>query len=390
MHFSVSRFSFLQKLYALHKIITPPRNSEYFLLEIFGEKLMIMLSDSENLITTEIQVYVKKYSKEKVAVHPQLIIDILRTFSDETLLIKFKKEKKILNIGSKQGDYNIPIIFKSHLTYFNKKKLSHILHPKKKITLFSNMLLNILNKTLFVIENNKEELRPIMNGVFFQFSSYGSTFVATDTYKLVKYTIDHIKLDQFIEFTIPKKSLNILKKILINETNEKSKVTIEYHNKMDLKFYLENETFSCLLINEKYPNYNSFIPNKYDVSFIINRISFLNSIKRISILNKKKTSFIRFYFLNDNRLKIYEENARISSFLTIIQYESESIDNSFQKKEIKIGFNSQFLIEILSSFNEDFVRFELYSTFNKVGILRPINNKKEESILILIMSVIIL
>ncbi|WP_185851549.1 DNA polymerase III subunit beta [Blattabacterium cuenoti] len=394
MYFSVSNISLLQKLRLLHRIIKSNKNSEHFIFEIFGEKLIIMFSDSdsENIIKTEIQVYVKKYSKEKVSVHSQLIIDILSTFLDEIILIKFIKEKKILNICSKQGNYDIPILLwdKNHILNDFFKNLKEIEKETKKITIFSNVFFNILKKTSFIIEN-KEELPSVINGVFFQFSSERSTFVATDTYKLVKYTINHIQLDQLIEFILPKKSIEILKKfLLVNKPNKKSKVTIEYRNKIDIKFHFMNETFSCLLSNKKYPNYNSVIPiHKYDVLFIINRVLFLNSIKRISLLsnlNKKKTSFIRFYF--DKKLKIYEEyDENIYSFLTI-QY--EFIDNSLQKKEIKIGFNSKFLIEILSSFNEDFVSFELY-TSNKVGILRPINNqnKRKESILILIMSVII-
>lgn len=54
-----------------------------------------------------------------------------------------------------------------------------------------------------------------------------------------------------------------------------------------------------------------------------------------------------------------------------------------------MGFNSKFLIEILSSFKEDFVSFELYSS-NRMGIFKPFSSsKKEESTLILIMSIIV-
>ncbi|AER40840.1 MAG: DNA polymerase III subunit beta [Flavobacteriales bacterium] len=381
MHFFVSSFSLLQKLYVLHKIIDPKNNSEYFIFELFGEKLMILISDSENnMITTEIQVSVKKNSKEKIAIPTKLIIDLLKTFPKEDIILK--KEKKILYIYSEQGYYPIPTIYEDQLSNNNeliKFTNNFLIVNTQKITLSSKILLKILNKTLFAIGN--EYFNPIMNGVYFNFSPYGATFVATDTYKLVKYTINNIKLNHSIEFTIPKKSLKILQNIL-KEEKETSSVTIEY-NKIDIiKFYFENKTFLCRLINERYPDYNSVIPKNKDMLLIINRLSFLNSVKRVSIFSKEKISFIRFC-LDDEKLKIYEENPFNYSKIKC----KYIIANNFQYRSIKLGFNSKFLIETLSSFNDDFVSFELY---DKVGIFRPYSNtKKEESFLILIMSVIV-
>ncbi|WP_185859867.1 DNA polymerase III subunit beta [Blattabacterium cuenoti] len=382
MHFSVSSFSLLQELYILHKIINT--KCSLFKLKIFGKKLVIMVSDSENhFVTTEIQVYVKKTSEEKIAIHPKLMIEVLKTFPNETIFIK--KEKNTLNIYSKQGDYPIPIIChenqnRHHITIFSSME-NFEKENTLKITLFSKILLKILNKTLFAIGN--EEIKPVMNGIFFRFSPNGATVVATDTYKLVKYTLKHIRSNQYIEFIISRKSLRILQNILFNE---KKSVTIEYKKIGMLKFSFETKTFLCGLINEKYPDYNSVIPKNKDISFIINRLFFLNSIKRISLFSKEKTNFIRFN-LSDNTLKIYEENTKIHSFSKIrCKYIAEYFRN---ESIIKMGFNSKFLIEILSSFKEDFVSFELYS-LNRIGILKPFySSKKEESILILIMSIIV-
>ncbi|AWU44092.1 DNA polymerase III subunit beta [Blattabacterium punctulatus] len=380
MHFFVSSFSLLQKLYVLHKIIK--NNSEYFLFELFGEKLIIIISDSENnIITTEIKVCVKKKSKEKIAIYPKLMIDILNTLPEEPFLL-IKKEKNILNIYSKQGSYPIPSISNEIKSINNYLNTFLVIKKKKKIFLYSKILLKILKKTLFAVAN--KDFNPIMNGVFFHFSPYGSTFVATDTYKLVKYTIYNIRLSYSIKFTIHKKSLQILQNIL-NEEHEKSIVYIEYKKIDIIKFNFKNKTFLCRLIDEKYPNFNSLIPKNKDISFIINRILFLNSIKRISIFSKKKISLIRFY-LKNNKLKIYEEDPIISSYSKI---QCKSIYEKYQGGYIKMGFNSKFLIEALSSFNEDFISFELCNS-NKTGIIRPYSNiKKKESILILIMSIII-
>ncbi|WP_238784315.1 DNA polymerase III subunit beta [Blattabacterium cuenoti] len=154
--------------------------------------------------------------------------------------------------------------------------------------------------------------------------------------------------------------------------------------KKNVIFYFKNHIFSCQLINENYPDYRSVIPhnNQCHVSLIINKFLLLNTIKRVSIFSKNRKNFIDFYF-NHNKLKIYDQNT-IDAHNSISEIKCKVL--SKKMKNMKIGFNSQFLIEILSSLNEDFVYFELY---HKMGILRPLYNKqKEESIFILIMSII--
>ncbi|WP_238858496.1 DNA polymerase III subunit beta [Blattabacterium cuenoti] len=221
-----------------------------------------------------------------------------------------------------------------------------------------------------------------MNGVNFQFTPFGATFVATNTYILVKYTINYLKFNHYINFTISKKSLKIIKNILINN-NYIKKIIIEY-NQIDLvKFKFKNKIFLCKIINKKYPNYNYVIPNynytnNENISLKINRILFLNSIKRISLFTKKK--FIFFSFKN-NKIKIYANNTSIYNYLNI-----EFINNNFKYESIKIGFNYKYLINILSSLHENFINFEFYH-LNKIGLFKQ--NNKKENILILIMSIII-
>ncbi|HAI17213.1 MAG TPA: DNA polymerase III subunit beta, partial [Xanthomarina gelatinilytica] len=81
-----------------------------------------------------------------------------------------------------------------------------------------------------------DDLRPVMSGVFFQFSTEGLTFVATDAHKLVKYSREDVQASQTTEFIMPKKPLNLLKGILAASDDE---VIIEY-NDSNAKFTFEN------------------------------------------------------------------------------------------------------------------------------------------------------
>ncbi|WP_185850970.1 DNA polymerase III subunit beta [Blattabacterium cuenoti] len=379
MQFFISSFSLLQELDILEKII---HTDEYNLLtlEINGDNLIILNSNSvDNLITIKIKIRVKQFSKDKVTVHTKFMINLLKTFTNENLL--FKKKRNKLVIYSKYGNYDIPIYqYDKKNNYQIISKIENFREKKfLKATLLSKILLKILNKTIIYIGN--EDVQSIENGLFFQLSPYGASFIATDTYKLIKYTFNSIKSNELMEFTIPKKSLIILKNILSYEEN-----SVTFYQIIDIiQFFFQKKTFLCRSINENYPNYSSVFPKKsYDISFIINRIFFLNSIKRISIFSKKKIIFIRFC-LKKNKIILYEEDTMVSSS-SKIEYKYNN-KNFIDDQSIKIGFNSLFLIDTLSSIQEEFVCFELYYS-NKLGIFRPISSFKEEEILILIMSII--
>ncbi|WP_185871622.1 DNA polymerase III subunit beta [Blattabacterium cuenoti] len=385
MYFSVFNYSLLRKLHILYKIININNLSNLITFEISKKnKLKIIWGlDSKNLIYTFIDINVEEYTKEeKVTISIKFMIDILSTFQNERLFLK-KNKKKTLSIHSKQGVYEVPTFYyDSHYdNILTKISISSI-----KISLFSSIFLKILDKTLFATGDNK--WNPILNGVFFQFLTNKANFIATDTYKLIKYTIKNLRTNKNFQFIVSRKHLNIIKEIIKKEfiRNEKKKnmIIIKKFNN-HIFFHFKNHIFLCQSINKKYPNYHSIISynKKHHASFIINKFLLLNAIKRFSILSKKYF-FIDFH-INHNKLNICNQNT-IDNDNSILESKIECKVIFDDLKKIKIGFNTKFLIEILSSLNEDFVYFELH---HKMGILKPLyKQKKEESIFILIMSTI--
>ena len=99
-----------------------------------------------------------------------------------------------------------------------------------------------INSTLFASGN--DDLRPVMSGVFFQFTTSELTFVATDAHKLVKYSRKDLSAETNTEFIMPKKPLQILKGIL-QGTNED--LSIEY-NETNAEFSFGNLRLTCRLV----------------------------------------------------------------------------------------------------------------------------------------------
>ena len=83
-------------------------------------------------------------------------------------------------------------------------------------TINSSLLFNAINKTLFASGN--DELRPVMSGVFCEFSAEKISFVATDAHKLVCHSRTDITADSTASFILPRKPLrNLLSKEFTKE-----------------------------------------------------------------------------------------------------------------------------------------------------------------------------
>jgi DNA polymerase-3 subunit beta len=217
-----------------------------------------------------------------------------------------------------------------------------------------------------------------MSGVFFQFSTEGLTFVATDAHKLVKYERKDAKASEVAEFIMPKKPLNLLKGILAGSEEE---VLVEY-NDSNAKFSFDNAVLICRLIDGKYPNYEAVIPKENPNKLIISRNQFLSSVRRVSIFSNKTTHQIRLRMAGAE-LNISAEDIDYSNKA------EERLTCSYQGDDMQIGFNSRFLVEMLGNLSAEEVSLEM-SLPNRAGILTPIDGLDEgEQVTMLVMPVML-
>jgi DNA polymerase-3 subunit beta len=370
MKFIVSSSYLLKQLQILGGVINNNNTLpilDNFLFELKQTTLIVSASDLETTMSSTLEV--ESESNGSVAIPARLLLDTLKTFPEQPLTFIIE-ENNTVEISSNHGKYA--------LAYANAEEFPKAVsldNPSK--TLFSgNILATAINKTIFAAGN--DDLRPVMSGVFFQFSTESLTFVATDAHKLVKYQRTDISASENAEFIMPKKPLNLLKGIL---TANDTEVTMEY-NESNARFTFDNIDLICRLIDGKYPNYEAVIPKENPNQLTIARNQFLNSVKRVSIFSNKTTHQIR--------LKIAGAELNISA--EDIDYSNkaeERLTCSYQGDDLQIGFNSRFLTEMLNNLTSDDVSLEM-SLPNRAGILTPIDGLDEgEQITMLVMPVML-
>jgi len=371
MKFIVSSSSLLKQLQNISGVLNSNNSLpilDHFLFEINKNEIHVTASDLETTMVTKITVESKE--EGMIAIPAKLLLDTLKSLPDQPLTFTINQENFGIEISSDYGKYRL-----SGQDGGEFPKTPEVESPSK-LKVPGELLFNAIEKTIFASGN--DDLRPVMSGVYFQLSKEELIFVATDAHKLVKYTRTDAKASKTATFIMPKKPLNLLKNILSSIDEE---VQIEF-NETNASFVFENTTLVCRLIDGKYPNYEAVIPKENPNVLTIDRASLLSSIKRVSIFASKTTHQVRLK-MNGSELQISAEDVDFNNDA------SERLTCQFKGEDMEIGFNSRFLIEMLSNLDTEEVNIEM-SASNRAGILTPgSGNDKHENVLMLVMPVML-
>jgi len=377
MKFVVSSTELLSHLQAISRVINS-KNSlpilDNFLLHLQGNVLTMTASDIETTLITSMTVE-NQESDGKVAVVSRLLLDTLREFADQPLTFTINDTNLAMVITSANGSYNF--IGQNGDEY---PRLPQLLDDARILTLPVASLTAGITKTLFCTAD--DELRPVMNGVFFDITKENITFVATDAHKLVRLTtpLTSISLndeEEKVNFILPKKPATMLKNILPKESGE---VEVKFDAK-NAYFKLSNYTMICRQVEGRFPNYNGVIPKQNLYKIIIDRMSLLNALKRVSVFSNQASNLIKLDF-NNNIINISAQDIDFS-----ISAE-ETINCQFEGDPIKIGFKSAFLIEILNNINSSDVIIEVTDP-SRAGLILPFENEEKEDLLMLLMPMLL-
>lgn len=372
MRFIINSTALLKALQSISGVLSSNNTLpilDDFLFEVGETSLKVTSSDLETTMTVELEL-AKSEEPGAIAVPAKILLETLKTFSDIPIIFHIDEESQLIEISAGDGKYKLT----GHKGEEYPK--SPQLEDTTFITMESAVLANAISKTIFATGN--DDLRPVMSGVFCELEPDSITFVATDAHKLVRYRRTDVQADASASFVLPKKPLNMLKNLL---SNDALAVRIEY-NQTNALFVFRNFQLICRLIDGKYPNYDAVIPSSNPNKLFIERIPFLNSIKRVAIFANQSTHQIRLKLTGQELILSAED----------IDYSNEAkerLNCNYEGDDIEIGFNSKFLLEMLTNLDSDEIRVEM-SAPNRAGIILPINNEsKDEDILMLIMPVML-
>jgi DNA polymerase III subunit beta len=374
MKFVVSSIELLNHLQAVSRVISSKNTLpilDNVLFSLSDNELELTASDLESTLVTSMKLE-NVSSGGSIAIPSKLLLDTLKEFPDQPLTFNVSKDTLSVVISSETGQFTI--VGQNGGDFPQIPQIKE--ESKTSLEIGAGVLLQGINSTIFATAD--DELRPVMNGIFFELSSSDLTFVASDAHKLVRYKRTDVKSDSDASFILPKKPASLLKNILLKQEGQ---IAVEIDTK-NAHFMLPNYKLVCRLVDGNYPSYNSVIPTDNPNKLIIDRLKFYNALKRVSVFANQASNLIKLQ-LTGNQVTVSAQDIdfSISAF--------ERIPCQYEGDEFEIGFKSVFLIEILQNLQSSDVILEL-SDPSRAGILLPLQKESDdEDVLMLLMPMMI-
>lgn len=366
MKFNVHGKTLQQQLAAVSKVVNA-KNAlsilDNFLLEVKGDTLYITGSDQETDMTARMDI-TNRDDDGKIAINARRLMEVVKEVSNFPLVFEIDDNSGSVDLQFPGGHFEfMGVDAAEYPQNFATDDLS------VEMIIPAEVIQKGLDYTLFAIST--DTIRPMMTGVYWDFHEEDITFVGSDTHKLVRYINSSYHPNRETSFILPGKPAGILRSLIGKETDN---IKIRKDDKSAI-FTFGEFRLGCRFVKGNYPNYNRVIPSDNPFSLSVDRQTLLAAMKRVAIFASKASSLVSVAIEPD-----------------LIKLESHDLDLSIQAREevacsydndpMTIGFNAQYLIEVLNNLPGDSIRIE-FSLPSRPGLFIPEELGEEESLVTL-------
>lgn len=291
------------------------------------------------LLATDVEIQIKNKTSTtnnevaSLTVAARKLQDILRALP-ETAEVSLTLEDKRLQVKAGRSRFNLQTL------------------PAED---FPCMLLSTGNQTNLKLSQNQfkrllalvqyamaqQDVRYYLNGLLLVVKNNQICVVATDGHRLAFASEELNEQMPAIEVILPRKTVLELSRQL-NDTDEPLNISL---TQTQAQFHFDSIEFVSKLIDGKFPDYDRVIPKTHQRVVKMSRQEFIQSLLRVKILTNEKTPGIRLVFAN-NSLKIIGNNSEREEA-------QEEIEIEFAGDTIDIGFNVNYLLDVLNNTSAD-------------------------------------
>ena len=332
MKLTISSAELLKGLLDVAKAI-PSKTSlpilENFLFDLKDDKLTVTASDGELTLRTVIKTDATEEGGS-IAVPARHIIDLLKELPDQPMKIKTLGDSSF-ECSWASGNSALP--------YFpadDYPAIKGVGDDAIKVTFPAQSLVEGIAGTVYATAD--DEIRPAMNGIFFDIDTASTTLVASDSHKLICYTTGDVQAAEKSSFILHKRPASVLRSIIGKEIE---KVEIAFDSS-SVVFTFGETMMVCRLVVGKYPKYRDVIPQNTANVLKIDRALLLNTVRRVAVCANKASNQIKFD-LKEGQLEVSAQDLGFA----LAAYEKVLCD--YSGTDLTIGFKSNFLTEILSN-----------------------------------------
>ena len=372
MRFTLSSSALSSKLSALSRVINSKNALPIlgdFVFDIQGQTLHLTASDSENTMHTSVEL-AESDGDGRFAIGNHDLLEAVKGFSEQPITFAVEPQENIVKISYQNGLFSLPIEGADEFPVAQQ-----VSEGCTTIVIDNALLSENITRTLFATA--QDELRPVMNGIYFDLTPDCLSIVASDGHKLVRNKLYAIKSEQPAAFILPKKPATLLKGLLGKDGGD---VTIRFDDR-NAEINYGDGTLQCRLIEGRYPNYNSVIPQNNPNELRVDRNGLLSALRRVQPFANNSSNLIRFR-AEGSMLQLDAEDYDFSKTAT------ERMTCDYNGQPMSIGFKGSSFIEILSNFDCAEVVIKLADP-SRAGLVLPSEQPEGQDVLMLMMPMLL-
>ena len=372
MRFTVSSTALSSKLTALSRVINSKNALPIlgdFLFDVNDNQLHLSASDSENTMHTSVEL-AESDGNGRFAIGNHDLLEAVKGFSEQPITFDVDQQQNLVKISYQNGMFSLPVENADEFPVAQQ-----VSDQATTIVISNQMLSDNINRSLFATA--QDELRPVMNGIYFDLTPDWLAVVASDGHKLVRNKVFTVKSEQPAAFILPKKPATLLKNLLGKDGGD---VIIRFDER-NAEVNFGDGTIQCRLIEGRYPNYNSVIPQNNPNQLTVDRQGLLSALRRVQPFANDSSNLIRFH-VEDGTLQLDAEDYDFSKTAT------ERMSCSYNGQPMSIGFKGSSFIEILSNFTCTEVILQLADP-SRAGLVLPSEQPENQDVLMLMMPMLI-
>lgn len=374
MEFTIQRDYFINQLNDTLKAISPRTTLPILTgIKIDAKEDGIVLTGSDSEISIEISIPKQVDGEEIVTISEtgsvvlpgRFFVDIIKKLPGKDVKLSTNAQFQTL-ITSGHSEFNL-----SGLDPDQYPLLPQV-SQDDAIQLPIKVLKNVIAQTNFAVSTS--ETRPVLTGVNWLIQDNELICTATDSHRLA---VRKLKLeDEDIEnknVIIPGKALAELNKIVSDSEDD---INIFFASNQVL-FKVGHINFISRLLEGHYPDTSRLFPENYETKIEMSNSDFYHAIDRASLLAREGGN-------NVIKLSTGNEEVELSSTSPEIGTVKEEVNaNEVEGSNLKISFNSKYMMDALKAIDSDEVDVEFFGTM-KPFTLKP---KDDDSVVQLILPI---
>jgi len=324
-------------------------------LPILGNILLDISEQSLTLTATDLELEMVAYANienhaqnGKLTIPARKLLDICKSLPDGST-ITFEAENDTVKISSGRSKYSLSTLPANDFPNIEEWK------GDVEFKLLKSELLRLIESTHFSMAN--QDVRYYLNGMSIETEGKEIRSVATDGHRLAICKISNETLElPNRQVIVPRKGiLEIIR--LLDPVDEEVQVFLGSNH---IRIIDSEFSFTSKLVDGRFPDYRRVLPRNGDKILNTNKDQLKQVLSRASILSNEKFRGVRLNFSN-SELKITANNPEQEQAEEVLEVE-------FPFDDVEIGFNVNYVLDVLNAIKDNEVKFTLADANSSVVI----------------------